>query len=197
MRKIKEEKTKTFYHFYPGIVTVIVVDTGVERNAMSAVWNMGISFTPPLFGVAIAPKRYTHHLVEQAGEFTANFLPYEKAEIIAACGRTSGKETDKFKKFNIPLENAVKIRSPILKDAYAAYECKVVNKYTLGDHTLFVGEVVMVHYDPDAFQNDGLPNLAKLNPALYLGQNIYLDGSPYKTKHIDREELEIWLQGKR
>ncbi len=56
-----------FYHYYPGVPAVVGVALGGRVNFCPAVWNMGLSADPPLFAVALSPKRFTHGLVLEAG----------------------------------------------------------------------------------------------------------------------------------
>jgi flavin reductase (DIM6/NTAB) family NADH-FMN oxidoreductase RutF len=185
--KIVEDKPTKFYHFYPAVTAVVVVKYQDKVNGMAVAWNTGLSSNPPLFGLLIAPKRYTHELIEKAGEFSVNFLPAEKSETIAICGRVSGREMDKFTEYNIELERSVKINSPIIKDSYAAYECKLQRIIPAGDHSLIIGEVLNVHYEKEAFLEDGLPDLRKITPNLYLGADTYLFIKDYEIRLIDKE----------
>ncbi|MFQ6117047.1 MAG: flavin reductase family protein, partial [Candidatus Bipolaricaulia bacterium] len=139
MAKIKQESAGEFCHFYPTLATVVTVRAKDKRNAMAVAWGSPISFAPPLYGVSISPKRYTHGLILEAGEFAVNFLPIEARRLVAAVGRTSGREVDKFARFAIEVEEPFKTDSPILKAAYAAYECKLLEHRRFGDHDWFVG----------------------------------------------------------
>jgi len=185
--KVVEAKPSKFYHFYPSVTAVVVVRYGDVTNGMAVAWNMGLSSNPPLFGVLIAPKRYTHELIEKAGEFTVNFLPAEKSELIAIFGRISGREINKFKEYNIQVEPSKSIASPVLKEAYASYECKLQKIIPTGDHSLIVGEVLNVHYHKGAFRENGLPDLDAVKPNLYLGADTYLFIKDFEIKVIDKE----------
>lgn len=188
MAKICIEKVgKKFYHFYPTMVTLVTVHAKGKENAMPAAWNSALSFDPPLYGVAITPKRHTYQMILEAKEFALNFLPYEAAEVLAQTGGCSGREVDKFQRFQLAKESPKKIKSPILKDAYAAYECRLVDHHTYGDHEWFVGEVVAVHYLKEGFDEKGIINLDFLRPALYLGSDIYLTAEKESKRHLDRE----------
>lgn len=186
MKIIDTQPTK-FYHFYPAVTAVVVVKYLDKVNGMAVAWNTGLSSKPPLFGLLIAPKRLTHEMVEKAGEFSVNFLPAEKSEIIAIFGRVSGREMDKIKEYNIELEPSVKINSPIIKDSYASYECKLHKIIPIGDHSLVIGEVLNVHYEKDAFLDNGLPDLKKITPNLYLGADTYLYLKDFEIKVMDKE----------
>jgi len=176
-----------FYHHYPAVVAVVTARIGEKANAMAAAWHSSLSFEPPLYGVAISPKRFTYDLILEAGEFGVNFLPFDKAGIIAAVGGSTGREVDKFEAFKIAEEKPVLTSVPILQDAYAAYECKLVSHHTFGDHTWFVGEILMVHLLEEALTEEGVLNLERVTPALYLGADLYLSPSPESVLRLDRE----------
>jgi flavin reductase (DIM6/NTAB) family NADH-FMN oxidoreductase RutF len=163
-----------FYHFYPCLVTLVGARRGDKINFMAAAWNVGLSFQPPLFGVSIAPKRFTHQMIVDTGEFTCNFLPMVEIETIHGTGRVSGRDYDKVELFSIPLEPPRIITCPTIASAYAAYECRLVHRYPVGDHDLFVGEVVAVHSRPEVLQKNGLLDPEQIEFAMYLGSNTYI-----------------------
>lgn len=168
-----------FLYFYPKNVTLLGVRYGERTNFMAAAWNTALSFDPPLFAVAITKKRFTHNLIVQAGNFTCNFLPNEKADIVHSCGRVSGKEVDKVARFGLKLEPSRLISSPGLQDAYAILECTLESIATFGDHDLIVGKVVAVHYEEEFFDENGALRPERVKPTLYLGSDTYVttDGS--------------------
>jgi len=143
--KISEEVQRFGYH-YPQIAAVVTARANGRANAMTAAWQTPVSSRPPLYGVAISPKRFTYSLILKSGEFAVNFLPWEKAELVAAVGGSKGEKIDKFKSFGIEEEEPIKTGAPILKCAYAAYECRLVSDQACGDHRFVVGEVLAVHY---------------------------------------------------
>lgn len=187
MEKVYIEGVGEFYHHYPAIAAVVTARVGEKANAMAAAWHSALSRKPPLYGVAISPKRFTHDLILEAGEFGVNFLPFERAEIIAAVGGSTGREIDKFEAFKVVEEKPVSTSVPILAEAYAAYECKLVSHHTFGDHIWFVGEILMVHLLEEAFTEEGVLNLEKVTPALYLGADLYLGPGPENIRRLDRE----------
>lgn len=187
MGKVCIEGVGKFYQHYPALAAVVTARLGEKANAMAAAWHSSLSRKPPLYGVAISPKRFTHDLILEVGEFGVNFLPFERVEIIAAVGGSTGREVDKFEAFKIAEERPVLTSVPILQDAYAAYECKLVSHHTFGDHTWFVGEILRVHLLEEALTEEGVLDLVRVTPSLYLGADLYLSPRPESIRRLDRE----------
>jgi flavin reductase (DIM6/NTAB) family NADH-FMN oxidoreductase RutF len=187
MPRVRTASVGEFYQHYPKVAAILTVNAGGKKNAMAAAWHSAISYQPPLYGVAVAHKRYTHKLIIEAGEFGINFVPFEDAELIASVGGSGGSEIDKFRKFSLAEEKPLKTGVPILRDAYAAYECRLMESRTYGDHAWMVGEIVAVHFTDDLFTAKGTLDLSKLKPALYLGAELYITTKRESERLLDRE----------
>ncbi|MBI5193278.1 MAG: flavin reductase family protein [Nitrospirae bacterium] len=189
--KLEKDIAKAgFYQYYPVVPAVVVIKSGDALDAMACAWHVALSFDPPLFGVAISPKRYSYKLLKKSGEFTANFLTFDNIGIIAAVGRTSGKDTDKFSEYKINTLPSSVIETPLLKAAYAAYECKVVKSYKTGDHVLFIGEILAIHQTGKAFdKKNRIPDLKSVTPALYLGVDHYIAIKSFGEVKVGKEEV--------
>jgi flavin reductase (DIM6/NTAB) family NADH-FMN oxidoreductase RutF len=172
--RIVGEDIGKFSHHYPRVAVIVTASAGGRHAAMTAAWHSSISLTPPLYGVAVAPKRFTYRLIAESREFGINFIPAEKASLAATVGGTSGQEMDKFERFNIQIEKPLKTTAPIIKDAYAAYECKLVDSKPYGDHLWIVGEIVALHFLEEAFTPAGVLDLERMKPLLYLGSDFYV-----------------------
>jgi len=181
---------RSLYFAYPTLVAVITAKSQERVNAMSAAWHTPLSFEPFLYGVAIAPSRFTHGLIEASGEFAVNFLSFQDAHYITLLGRTSGAQVDKVRTFRLELQEPQVIQTPLLRRAYAAYECRVVQQITTGDHTLFVGEVVAAHARPGAFSPEGPPQLPVADPALYLGRDLYVSLRSLQPVSVTLQEAQ-------
>ncbi len=187
MGKVCIKGVGEFCHHYPSVAAVVTARVGEKANAMAAAWHSPLSRKPPLYGVAISPKRFTHELILEAGEFGVNFLPFEKAEVIASLGGSTGRKADKFRLFDIAEEKPVLTSAPILAEAYAAYECQLVSHHTFGDHTWFVGEIVMVHLVEGALTDEGVLDLSSVKPAMYLGADRYVTTLRESLCYLDRK----------
>jgi flavin reductase (DIM6/NTAB) family NADH-FMN oxidoreductase RutF len=173
MPKIVTEAMGKFSQHYPKVVVLVSASAEGKDAVMTAAWHTFISIRPPLYGVAITTKRFTYQLIEKSHGFAINFIPAEKATLAAAVGGTSGHQIDKFEKLNIEKERSRKITAPVLRDAYAAYECRLTDTRPYGDHVWVVGEIVAIHFDEEAFTPAELLDLEKVKPLLYLGSDYY------------------------
>ncbi|PIU56358.1 MAG: flavin reductase [Chloroflexi bacterium CG07_land_8_20_14_0_80_45_17] len=188
MPKIVTEKVGKFSQHYPKIPVIVTASARGKDNAMTAAWHSSISRNPPLYGVSISPKRFTYQLITESKEFGVNFMPWQKASLAARVGGTSGQEMDKFERFDIEREKPLRTEVPILKDAYAAYECKLVDSKPYGDHIWVVGEIVALHFLEEAFTSEKILDLAKIKPILYLGSEEF-----YAT--TDKDSLQLIKRG--
>ncbi len=173
-----------YYHYAFPMQTVLVTcnDGKGNTNIITLAWHTPISRNPPLYGISISPKRYSYTLIKKSKEFVVNFIPYSEVEAAEYCGTHSGRNTDKLCHTGLTLIPAQKLSTPLIKEGYAHLECELVKSMPLGDHTLFVGKVVAVSADENAFQNE-LLRTERIHPVYYIGQNAYttLDGIKRKT----------------
>jgi flavin reductase (DIM6/NTAB) family NADH-FMN oxidoreductase RutF len=186
MPKVVTKDIGKFSQHYPKVAVIVTTSARGRDAAMTAAWHSSVSSKPPLYGIAIAPKRFTYQLITESREFGINFIPSGKASLAAAIGGTSGQQMDKFERFNIEKERPLKTTAPILKDAYAAYECKLVDGKPYGDHIWVVGEVVAVHFLEEAFTPAEILDLEKMKPLLYIGSDFYASTDKKSVGFIKR-----------
>jgi flavin reductase (DIM6/NTAB) family NADH-FMN oxidoreductase RutF len=163
------------YFYYPRLAAIVGVrdEASGRANFAPVTWASPLSSKPPLYGVCLTPSTHTHSLVLASGEFTVNFLPASHAALAADLGRLSGREVDKVEALGLDLQAGEALATPCLAAAYVAVECLLVDRHLLGDQTLLVGEVQLIHAAPEAFDGDGVLRLEKVQPLLYLGCNHY------------------------
>lgn len=104
------------------------------------------SFRPLLVGIGVMPKRHSHALIKESGEFGVCFPTRELAEAVEYCGTHSGRDVDKFEGTGLTRMSGKAIEAPLIGECPLCLECKVVRELELGGtHTWFVGEVVAAH----------------------------------------------------
>ncbi len=166
--------------------TVLVSCVGKDGkpNIITLAWAMPTSINPPLVAVSIAPRRYSHALIEETGEFVVNIPTMDILDATFYCGTVSGRDRDKFKGAGLTPMLARRVKPPIIKECVAHLECKLYGKYPTGDHTIFVGEVVEAYADKECFSEVGGYNLEKAKMIFHLGGNEFATLEPkiYKPK---------------
>ena len=189
-QKIKEEicikvegSIEKYYHYAFPMQTVLVTcnDSNEKTNIITLAWHTPISSKPPLYGIAIAPKRYSHGLIKKSKEFVINFMPYSQVKAAQFCGTHSGRSINKLSKTGLTLAPSKKLKTPLIKEGYAHLECKLIRSACFGNHTLFVGKVIAVSADKGAFKNE-LLRTNQIHPLYYIGENTYTTLDRIKRK---------------
>jgi len=126
--------------------------------------------------ISIAPKRFSHNIIEETGEFVVNVPTMDIVKETLFCGRISGRECDKFREAPLTALPAKKVRPPIIKECVAHLECKLLQQIPTGDHTLFVGEVLAAYANQGIF--DQTFNINKIKPVYHMGGDDFATISP-------------------
>ena len=133
-------------------VLVSCIGKNGKANIITLAWSMPVSANPPLAAVSIAPRRYSHSLIEETGEFVINIPTVEILKETLYCGRVSGRNVNKFEATGLTAFPARKVKAPIIKECIAHLECKLHQKISAGDHTLFIGEIVAAYVNEGTFK---------------------------------------------
>ena len=63
----------------------------------------------------------------------------------------------------------IKTNAPVLAEAYATCECKLVEDRQFGFHQLLVGEKAAAHWLAGGFEQNGSQHMKTVGPAFCLG----------------------------
>lgn len=133
---------KHYRMLYPFRVCLISSRHGDKDNIMSASWVFPLSMDPPMFGVAVSPKRYSYGLIKEGGAFGINIPGPGLEDAVKLCGTESGRDKDKFAATGLTKEEGNKV--PLIKECAASIECELVNQFEAGDHMILVGKAVKI-----------------------------------------------------
>jgi flavin reductase (DIM6/NTAB) family NADH-FMN oxidoreductase RutF len=130
---------------YPKQVILVTSQSGGKKNIITLTWHCPLSFKPSLIGISVGKTRFSHSLISDGREFVISIPTEGMMDKVLLIGSKSGKDTDKFSAAGLtPLQGEV-VAPPLIKECPVNIECKVVADFDVGDHTLFVGEVVAAH----------------------------------------------------
>ena len=133
---------KVMGHFVTGVTVVTTFDqaerpAGITVNALSSV-----SLDPPLVVVALDRRRFITPIVHAAGRYAVSILSEDQqalSDCFAGADVTPGRD-----EFCGASWTPGATGLPILDGAIASLECTVTGSYPVGDHDLFIGQVVAV-----------------------------------------------------
>ena len=122
-------------HFASG-VTIITTQYQGQLHGTTVSSFCSLSLKPPLVLVGIDLNATIHDLILESEVFAVNILA-EHAENISR--HFARRLPDKFATIPYSLGQ---LGVPLLEDALTRLECRLVNRYPGGDHSIFIGEVV-------------------------------------------------------
>ena len=123
----------------PSGLFILTARQGDRETGMLASWIQQCSFDPPQVSAAIAKGRGTLGWLTEGAAFSINVLPEGEKKLIAHFGKGFDLDEAAFEGVEVQREGEA---APILVAAHAYLDCRVVNRFEVGDHVLVIGRVV-------------------------------------------------------
>lgn len=121
-------------HFTSG-VTVITTARGAERFGVTASAVASLSMDPPMLLLCLNRQLAATDAISEAGVFVVNVLAEGQSELAT---QFATRHPDKFRDVALaPGEHGL----PILADALAHLQCRVVERRDVATHAVFMAEV--------------------------------------------------------
>jgi flavin reductase (DIM6/NTAB) family NADH-FMN oxidoreductase RutF len=125
-----------------GLYVVGATDKGERRNAMTLNLAAQVSFDPKWLGISVEREAFTHELISAGGVFALCLIDREDRAIVRKFTKPvvvdlTAQTLNEFPYLDGPVTGA-----PVLAQSVAYAECEVRQPVEIGDHTLFLGEVV-------------------------------------------------------
>ncbi len=145
---IKEITSDIYHLLHPKMVFFVTsIDKSGRPNIMTCAWATPVSEEPPIVIVCISKESYTAELVRQTKEFVINIPIKKLLKALWTCGKTSGRDTDKFKKAGLKTMDAKKVRPPAVAGCAGYIECKLWKTVDAGECYSFFGKVLSAYAD--------------------------------------------------
>ena len=129
----------------PGPIVLVSAAHGDETNIMTMGWHMMMEFSPALVGCLISSGNYSFELVRKSRQCVINVPTTDIAETVVKIGNCSGRHIDKFVEFELTPKPGTHVRSPLIDECYANFECTLADATWVSKYNVFVFEVVKAH----------------------------------------------------
>ncbi|OFX20188.1 MAG: hypothetical protein A2041_09265 [Bacteroidetes bacterium GWA2_31_9b] len=120
-----------------------IVCSGNETKGNGYISNTFFQVTsePPKFALCCNKNNFTSEIIEKHGFFSVSVL-HQKAnsEIFGRFGYKSGRDFNKME--GMLIKYGISGIPIVLNESIAYLECKVVQKFDVGTHWLFIGELI-------------------------------------------------------
>ncbi|MCZ6784576.1 MAG: flavin reductase family protein [Proteobacteria bacterium] len=121
-------------------VTIVTARAGDRVHGMTVSAFSSVSLDPPLVLVCADKTSNTLPVIEDAGCFAANVLARGQEEL----SNRFASEEDEWRRFEgLEVESGA-TGAPLIVDALANIDCKVVASHDAGDHVIYVGQVEQI-----------------------------------------------------
>jgi flavin reductase (DIM6/NTAB) family NADH-FMN oxidoreductase RutF len=121
---------------------------GERRNGMTINFVSQVSMNPKLMGIGVEAEAVTHELITEGGVFALNTISREDRSIVRKFTKPVEVDAEASTLNGFPFHDGL-TGAPILDQAVAFVDCEVRQALDLGDHTLFIGEVVDAGFQAD------------------------------------------------
>src|SRR5262245_42324517 len=125
-----------------GLYVIGSTDNGGRRNGMTLNWASQLSFDPKWLGISVEQDAFTHELIAASNVFTLCIIDREDRAIVRKFTKPVDVDLDAKTLNDLPYFDGPATRAPVLAQAVAYAECEVRQRVEIGNHTLFLGEVV-------------------------------------------------------
>lgn len=152
---LKEIKSGVYHLLHPKIAIFLTsISKEGKANVMTCAWTTPVSDEPPIIVACVSKGSYTAELIRKTKEFVINIPSKKLLPALWICGKSSGRDTDKFKKANLETGPAKKVRVPIINNCIGYIECKLWKVLEAGECYVFFGKVLSAYADDKYFKKD-------------------------------------------
>ncbi len=153
---LKEIRSDIYHLMHPKMAFFLTsISKNGKPNVMTCAWATPVSEEPPIVVVCVSRESYTAELIKERGEFVINIPPKNLLKALWVCGKTSGRDTDKFKKARLKTFKAYRTSPPLIDGCIGYIECRLSKIIEAGECYAFFGDVLYAGADTE-FLSRGL-----------------------------------------
>ena len=121
----------------PGPVVMVSTFDGHRANLMTNGFNMPVAHGA-LIGLIVGPWDHSYDALRSTGECVIAIPSIDLAERVVGVGNTSGRDTDKWRRFGLTPSPATVVRAPLVTECFANIECTVADDRLVDDYHLWI-----------------------------------------------------------
>ncbi len=163
-----DDAKKTALRMIPYGIYIMTAENDGEVAAATVNWVTQTSFAPPLVVVGVKADSGAYAIAKAAGHFALNMLGKGQQGMAFGFFKPATRDGDTVsgEAFHIGSTGA-----PILDNAIASVECKIVEIVEQGDHHIMVGEVVdaNVAKAPEGRADEAILEMKELGDNVFYG----------------------------
>ena len=144
----KLARGKVYQLLEPGPVVLLTTSRRGRANVMTMSWHTMMDFEPPLIGCVVSEGNYSFTALRTTRECVIAVPPVDLAATTVRIGNCSGRDCDKFARFDLLPLKAAQVDAPLLASCIANLECRVVDTRLVNRYNFFVLEVCRAWIDP-------------------------------------------------
>lgn len=153
---LKEIRSDIYHLMHPKMAFFLTsISKDGKPNVMTCAWATPVSEEPPIVIVCVSKEAYTASLIKETKEFGISIPTKELLKALWICGRSSGRDTDKFKLAKLKTLPSRKIKPPVIDGCAGYMECRVKKIVEAGECYAFFGDVLTA-YAKEEYLNKGL-----------------------------------------
>ncbi|MGH2514830.1 MAG: flavin reductase family protein [Ktedonobacterales bacterium] len=119
-------------------VTVVTTCQGTRRAGITVNAFTSVSLDPPLVLVCIDRSSHVHDVLLESGIFAVNILSHDQMEL-SSC--FAGTTDFRYNEFCGATSHTEATGAPVLDESLGFVDCRIVDVYPGGDHSILVGQV--------------------------------------------------------
>ena len=139
--------SKAFQLIEPGPVVLLTTANKGKANVMTMSWHMDVDFTP-LIACVVSNGDYSFEALYKTRECVIAVPAADLMKKVIDIGNCSGKDTDKFRTFNLTPLPATNVKAPLVAECLANIECRVTDARLANKYNLFILQGVKAWIEP-------------------------------------------------
>ena len=135
-----QEAQRSLFRRWPSGVSVVVAEAEGRRAGLTVSSLVSLSLEPPLVGISLADEASLYEVLRDAGEWAVSILAGDQSALARHFARSvpPSAQWD-----GIPVRDD---DNRLLRDAVGWIVARTLEEVHAGDHTFFVGEIMLLEH---------------------------------------------------